>query len=198
MDSNKKYASGLAAGFLVLMALGCSTEPKSDENESYQNDSYKIISKSQSRDTASAETKESPFFEIEFEQGSADLTTSSKLILEDILTRSAGSKAKKAELIVMAWPDEELPGDNLVILEQNQKGLAEDRTKRVREYCNEIGKAKVDTYNMALQPHIVSEWFNTTDNKLKYSLMKAGLPTSAGDLQYESKASRAVILFKTQ
>ena len=54
----------------------------------------------------------------------------------------------------------------------------------------------VDTYNMAKQPSILAEWFNSTDNKLKTSLVAAGLPTTADALQYPSKKSHAVVLIK--
>jgi len=57
----------------------------------------------------------------------------------------------------------------------------------------------VDTYNMAQQPNVLSKWFNTTDNKLKNTLVAAGLRTTASEPSASPhKASHALILVNAE
>ncbi len=54
--------------------------------------------------------------------------------------------------------------------------------------------SEVDTYNMPKQPNAFSRWFNTSDARLKKSLVAEGLPTTADSLQYPSKASHSIVM----
>jgi len=137
------------------------------------------------------------FVEISFEPGSTGLTESAKSSIQQVVSQ-AKSAGKLDEAIVMSWSDEEYPAKDVKKLPKAQRDLADSRNKAVKDYVKSIQKMDVDTYNMASQPNVLSKWFNTTDAKLKNSLTAAGLPTTADNPQYPSKASRSLVLIKVE
>ena len=137
------------------------------------------------------------FVEIKFEPGSTGLSESAKSSLDQVLAQ-AKSAGKLDQAIVMSWSDEEMPSKDLKKLPKYQRDLADNRNNAVRDYVKSIQKIDVDAYNMASQPNALSKWFNTTNYKLKNSLMSAGLPTTADNPQYPSKASHSVIMIKVE
>jgi hypothetical protein len=146
---------------------------------------------------AANEVKAYNFVEVTFEAGSTSLTQSAKTALYQVLSQ-AKRAGKLDEAIVMSWSDEEFPSKNLKKLPKFQRDLADNRNKSVKDYIKSIQKIDVDQYNMATQPNAFSKWFNTTDAKLKNSLIAAGLPTTADNPQYPSKASHSLILIKVE
>jgi len=137
------------------------------------------------------------FVEISFEPGSTGLTDSAKSSIQQVVSQ-AKSAGKLDEAIVMSWSDEEYPAKDVKKLPKAQRDLADARNKAVKDYVKSIQRMDVDTYNMASQPNVLSKWFNTTDAKLKNSLTAAGLPTTADNPQYPSKASRSLVLIKVE
>ena len=61
-----------------------------------------------------------------------------------------------------------------------------------------VKNSGISAYNMAERPSVVSRWFNTSDNKLKTSLIAAGLPTTSDSPVYSSKASHSVVFVKVE
>ena len=100
--------------------------------------------------------------------------------------------------MVLSWSDYEYPSKNLKKLPKAQIDLAQKRNRSVESYIKSLKSVDIDAYNMAEQPNALSKWFNATDNKLKNALVSAGLPTTADDTQYPSKASHSVILIKVE
>ena len=72
--------------------------------------------------------------------------------------------------------------------------LADRRNEALRNYIKATQPVTVESYNMAEQSSAFEKIFKTTDSKLKNSFISAGLPTTADDPQYPSKASHAVIV----
>ena len=83
-------------------------------------------------------------------------------------------------------------------LGRSEINLATKRNKAVENYIKENRSIDVDSYNMAEQPNSFSKWINTTDARLKRSLVAAGLPTTADDPQYPSKAGSSVVRVKLE
>ena len=110
----------------------------------------------------------------------------------------AQQEGKIDEIIVLSWADKSFPSKKLNKLSNPQNELAENRNKAVEQYMKSLKDVSVDTYNMAKQPNAFSKWFNTDDNKLKNTLVAAGLPTSADSDQTTNKASHSVILIKVK
>jgi len=146
---------------------------------------------------AAVEAKAHDFVEIQFIPGSSTLSDSAKASLDAVIEQS--KKAGKIdEVIVMSWADEEFPSKSQKKLSKEQRTLAENRSKEVERYLRNTQSVEVEAYNMATQSNVFSRWFNTTDSRLKKSLMAAGLPTTSDVNQYPSKASHSVILVKVE
>ena len=137
------------------------------------------------------------FTEIQFEQGSAALTVGAMENLRNTILTS-NSEGNLDEVIVMAWSDEELPAAGAQTLPKAQRDLAKERGKSIERFVKQIKSVDVDSYNMAEKSGAVSKLFNTRDNRLKKTLIAAGLPTTSDALQYPSKASHAVVMIKIE
>ncbi len=182
--------------FLNVVAIGCTGQPHRTNNESGQSVPQKIEG-SGVPNAAAKEANAHNFVEIEFAQGSSDLTKNAKSSVSAVLEQARQS-GKIDEVIVMSWSDSEYPSKDIKKLPKAQKDLAERRNKAVESFIKLGQSLDVDKYNMAAQPNAISKWFNTRDSRLKNSLVAAGLPTTADNLQYPSKASRSVILVKLE
>jgi hypothetical protein len=193
MFSNKYL---LLCEFLVLLsAVGCANSPKKTDERTKP-----LITSSEeaARPVTSSVAEEAKAYnsvEIAFKPNSANLNDSAKNSL-DALIKQAKSGGEIDEVIVLSWSDKEYPSKNIKKLPKQQGELAEKRNQAVTEYVKSLQNVEVDSYNMAKKPDALSKWFNTDDNKLKKSLLAAGLPTSADSKQSASKASRSVILIK--
>lgn len=147
---------------------------------------------------AANEVKAHDFVEIAFDLGSATLSLNSRNSLNALLNQSSNA-GKIEEILVMSWADDELPSKDKKKLSRLQRDLASKRNSAIRDYLRAARSGvDIDTYNMAKQPNALSRMFNTTNSRLKKSLVDAGLPTTADDPQYPSKASHAVILVKVE
>lgn len=147
--------------------------------------------------TVAKDSEAQDFVEIEFGRGSAALSDEAKASLTSVV-----SKAKLAgnidEVIVLSWSDLEYPSKDSKALPRDQRNLAGERNRAIKSYLQSARDVDVDTYNMAEKPNTLSKWFDTSDSQLKRAFLKAGLPTSADSPQFESKASRSVILVKIE
>ncbi len=146
---------------------------------------------------AAVDAKARHFVEIQFEPDTAALTTTSRRSLDRLVSQAQGA-GKIDEVLVMSWADEEYPSRQRKQLPKAQKDLAERRNVAIKKYLTRSRISDIETYNMAARPTAFSKWFNTSDSKLKESFVAAGLPTTADDPQYPSKASHAVIFVKVE
>lgn len=192
---SRKYL--LTIGFLILLsAVGCSHSSQKVTETDQSGKSY--IEEAEGRavtNTVAKEAEANNFVEIEFNQGSASLTQSAKSSLNSII-KQARQDGKIDEVIVLSWSDEEYPSKNLKELPKEQRELAGKRNKTVEQYVKTMRSIDVNSYNMAERPSSFSKLFNTSDSKLKNSLLSAGLSTTADSADYVNKASHSVILVK--
>lgn len=144
---------------------------------------------------AAKEVQAYNFVEINFNRASSTLTKNATSSLDAVIEQ-AKQQGKINQIMVLSWADQEYPSKKRGKLSYLQSSLAEKRNVAIKKYFSAIQGVDVDTYNMAERPKTLSKWFNTTDSKLKNSLMAAGLPTTSEEPQYASKASRAVIFIK--
>ena len=192
---NIKWAiSGLA---FTAAVIGCSLSGSRGNSADGRPTAAELAEGKAITQTAAQDIKAHDFEEIRFATGSAILTEGSKSALDRIMTKAAHS-GKINEVLVMSWSDEELPAQNGRKLKKVQRDLAEKRNMAVEKYIKNGRNLRVDLYNMAEKPTIFAKWFNTSDSKLKKSFVDAGLPTTADDNQYPSKASHSVVLIKLE
>lgn len=138
------------------------------------------------------------FVEIEFVKGSPDLSPAARQAITALINRGR-SLGTIQDLKVIAWADEEYPSAKRGKLKPDQRNLATRRNTKVKEFVNGIDRSlMIETYNMAETPGVLSKWLNTTDSRLKQTMVAAGLPTTANHSEVPSKASHAVILLTIQ
>ena len=135
--------------------------------------------------------------DIQFQVGSSVLTEEAKSSLNTVLEQ-AKQTGKVDEVILLSWSDAEYPSKNLKKLSKVQRELAKLRNEEVTKYLKSVKSVKVDAYNMAEKPNALSKWLNTNDNKLKKTLLSAGLPTTSKSTRYANKASHSVVLVKIE
>jgi hypothetical protein len=185
----------LSIGFLsILLATGCSHEKKVSQSESKTYEE----AKSQATTASAASVAEAKnYVEIKFNEGSSSLSDTAKDSLRSVLNE-ARQVGKVDEVIVLSWADENYPSKELKKLSKQQRELANQRNKNIKEYLKMVRDVDVNSYNMAERPSAFSKLFNTADNELKNSMLEAGLSTTADKADYASKASHSVILIKTK
>lgn len=188
----------VAIALAVLGLAGCSSSPqRTTESDAHMSGVEGLDSRAVTN-AAAKEVRAHDFVEITFDPGSADLSRKAKRSLRNVIAQAKAS-GKIDEILVMSWSDQELPSTELKRLPKRDRDLADKRNVAIRKYIGESTRsADVDTYNMASQPNALSRWFNTTDTRLKKSFMNAGLPTTADESQYPSKASHSVVLVKIE
>lgn len=132
--------------------------------------------------------------ELSFDESSANLDSSSKKKLDEILSR-AKSDGKIDEVKVISWSDREYPTEKRGKLSKAQNELAERRANNIKKYLMGADQSlDVDTYNMAQRPNAVSKLFNTDNAKIKKSLEAAGIAHDRSDNDYPTKAGKSTIM----
>lgn len=192
MMPQKKILPILSLAF--LLATGCSHENRVSQSETK---SYEEAQSRATTATTAGEAGAKNYAEIKFDEGSSTLTDSAKDSLRSVLTE-ARQEGKVDEVIVLSWADENYPSKELKKLSKEQRDLADQRNKNVKDYLKEMRNVDVNSYNMAERPSSFSKLFNTADSELKSSMIEAGLSTTADKADYTSKASHSVILVKTK
>ncbi len=174
-----------------VLALLTSCASRDHQNATAQSSSASVAK------TVAQSSEAQDFVEIEFGLGSAKLSDTAKASLTSVV-----SKARQAgnldDVIVLSWSDLEYPAKDTRTLPLGQRDLAAERNRAIKAYLQASPGVDVDTYNMAEKPNTLAKWFDTSDNQLKRAFLAAGLPTTADSPQYESKASRSVILVKVE
>lgn len=181
----------------MLFSFGCSSAQRINEEGTPRKSAAEEAESRSITQKAASEVQAHNFVEIEFKPGSADLTDNAKTSLNK-LVQDSGKAGKIDEVMVLSWSDYEYPSKNIKKLPRAQIDLAQKRNRAVENYVKSIQRVDVDAYNMAEQPNALSKWFNATDSRLKNALVAAGLPTTADDPQYPSKASHSVVLVKIE
>lgn len=182
---------------LIFATLGCAnhsqkvTEDPPRKSFVEEQDSIAISNE------AAKEVDASYFVEIAFAPGSSHLTESSQTAIENLMNQ-AKQGGSLAEVKILAWADNELPSAQRKTLSESQRRLADRRAKVVESYVKRFTKVDIDRHNMAMQPNVVAKWFDSSDARLKRTLVAAGLPTTADDPQYPSKASHSLIMVQLQ
>ena len=194
MKLNQKYTAVVAITGLIV--AGCANSPKKVADVEAPRKTYTEEAENRAVISSAAnEVKAHQFVEINFKPGTHSISESSKRSLDRLMASSL-NEGEIDEILVMSWADNELPSAQRKTLSKNEIELAKKRNQTVEKYLKQKRSVDVDLYNMAEQPNVFAKWFNTTDARLKKSLVAAGLPTTADDPQYPSKASTSVILVK--
>lgn len=192
----------VAISFSLAALASCASTPQNTEPMPEQNGpriSYTEEAESRSITNAAAnEVGAHSFVEIQFQTGSAILTSTSKASVDKLISKAKAEGKTIDEVMVMSWADQEFPSNNIKKLPAPQMRLAERRNQALKNYIKATQPVPVESYNMAEQSSAFAKIFNSTDSKLKNSFVAAGLPTTADDPQYPSKASHAVILVKVK
>lgn len=184
--------------FILLLAVACGHDPKVKGTRYASSPVEYSEEQSLTLENAAAREVQAKYYvEIEFDKGSSKLSNSAKKSLQAIIDK--GNEAGEIDdLIVLSWSDSEYPSKNISKLSKAQRKLAKDRNKTIEKYAGSIADLDVDTYNMAEKPNALKKWFNTKDEKIKDSLVNAGLSSEPDANVFAKKASKALIMVKLE
>lgn len=109
----------------------------------------------------------------------------------------AEQKGKIDEVKVLAWSDKEYPSEN----GKQSKGdikLASNRIHDLKTFLkDELKVSSVDTYNMSQRPNGLQKLFNTSDRKIKDTVVSAGAAPTDGNtglFEMKAQASKGVVM----
>ncbi len=169
MRKNLKIAAAL---FPMLTA--CALLPDKDKTP----EAPEKVGDPQARPQASIETKQlaaeqeaDAVAEVIFPKGKAELNEGERGRLKRVTAR-LGDDKKIDRIIVAAWADKSLPGEEKKALPENAKKLAEERGKSVRSFLEENGgkDVKIEFHNMAEKPGTFAKFISSADARVKKSL----------------------------
>lgn len=187
LSTKIKSTIGVLAFFLTV---SCAKDPRTKVNVPIDAVDAPAVERA-----AVKQTKSKFFTEIEFKKGSAALKEEARQSINNII-EAANMKGEIDELIVLSWADVEYPSNAIKKLSPEQRKLAKKRNQAISSYAKTVGYIEVDTYSMAEKPNALSKLFNTSDKRIKESMLEAGLKTTADRHQAASKASHALIMVK--
>lgn len=184
----QKQASLLILASAVILAIGCSTEPKQASEQS--------LSKTAQATAASGGGQ---YIVIDFARGGKSLDERDKEKLRQ-LTSSAPHSGKIAEYEVLAWADREYPTEGQKATSQ-EVDLAQSRADVIKDFMKKdlSTTESVNNHNMAKRPGALAEVLKTEDYKTKSTFQGTG--AAPGDHatainKIENKASKAVIFVR--
>ena len=137
------------------------------------------------------------YVQINFDKESSKLTDSSKVAIDQLITKALLS-GKIDELLVLSWSDYDYPNTEKKELSRSQEDLAAKRNSSIEDYIDQSRDLDVDTYNMAERPNYMFSWINSSDSRVKQSFQKSEIGESNEIVANSSKASHAVILVKLE
>lgn len=132
--------------------------------------------------------------EMSFEKGKANLLKTNQNLLIQTLQRA--QKSGKIEAVeIVAWADMEYPSVHTKKLPTQQRTLAADRLKTLKDFIlqNEPGTT-IREYDMSQRPTPLGSVFATSDARVKRALEVSGIPNTDSSVKVPSKASKAMVL----
>lgn len=146
---------------------------------------------------AAARVGAEEYTSISFDKGSSALSESDRAKLRE-MAQKAQSAGKVDEYKVLAWADKEFPAEGQKA-SRADIDLAKARAENIRKFLEDDLRSDVDVekYNMAERPGTVSNFFGTSDSRVKNTFESTGAaPNDVGPRStvIGNKASQALIL----
>lgn len=116
-----------------------------------------------------AEREADALAEIVFAKGASRLTPQEAARLS-ALTKRLAQKNKAERVVVAAWADQSLPGEQGKPLSEASVKLAEARGEAIRVYLEKSGAKDVEFHNMAKKPTSFAKFIGADDARIKKSL----------------------------
>jgi len=180
---------------LILAFVGCASTQKQEQKEQQQAEQKKAVERpSLEARYAANENDASLVTEIQFNTGSSVLPPEAKLKLSQ-LVKAAQRKGAVDDFKVIAWSDLEYPSVSTKKLSKEDRDLADQRGKEIRQFLlNQDKGVKIENFNMAERPNAVSDLLGTANARIKKSLEVAGIPNTDTAVKQPSKASKSIVM----
>lgn len=176
----KNMFPSLAWPVLVLTSflVGCSSTPK-DVGNAAQGEGKPANTASIEAKQLAAEQEAAYVVEIEFKAKSSKLGHGAREKIDALYkTVSRPERLKGAKII--SWADDEYPSKKERKLSYNSTELAKKRGEAVQNFLNKRSpNMEFELYNMAKRPGTFSEFVGSADARIKDSLERAGISTTA-------------------
>lgn len=145
---------------------------------------------------AASKNKASFVKTVEFNKGSQMLTSPSAEELRSMVME-AKSAGEIDEIRVAVWADEAYPMASEKKLSSQQRRLADDRGRNIKNYLkSDLKIDDVDVYSMAERPNAVEKFFNTSDAKVKTAMETSGMTTDPAVLSGNVSKATVMIVMK--
>jgi hypothetical protein len=193
MQTNTQKIFSLLYMTLLILTVSCAHKSyqKSDTPDHKVHNTYDgVQSVSNSAATESGAKK---YVEIKFPQGGTKLQADDKKSLSELLEMSS-LQGEIDEVLVLSWSDQEYPSKRSKRLSKGQRELAQRRNFEVKSYLKQLKNVDVETYNMAERPGSFARLLDTDDQRLKETLVTAGLATNTNSRHMIKKSSHSVVL----
>lgn len=137
-----------------------------------------------------------------FEKGKTVLSKMSKQHLNELAARANREGREIDNIKILAWADREYPDKVESKAPTREVILAKKRAESIKEYLQEDlhAEEKIDSFNMAKRPGLVSKMVRGEEYQLKEEIEHAGASASRldnGNVSY-SKASKALVIIDYQ
>lgn len=190
MNFNKQ-ASLLTLASAVILAIGCSTEPK-------QASQQEALPKTAQ---ATSQVGGGHYVVIDFAKGAKTLDETDKEKLRNLAAQAPHS-GKIAEYEVLAWADREYPSEGQKATSQ-EVDLAQGRADVIKDFMKKdlSTTESVKGHNMAKRPGALAEFVKSPDYRAKTAFENTGAAPSDHARAFEkleNKSSKAVIFVKYQ
>ncbi len=162
----------------AALMTACSSSPK-DVGNAAQGEGKPANTASIEAKQLAAEQEAAYVVEIEFSKKSSKLSAASREKIEALYKTVARPERLKG-VKVIAWADDEYPSKKERKLSFNSTELAKSRAEAVQNFLKKRNtNLEFELYNMAKRPGTFSEFVGTADARIKDSLERAGISTTA-------------------
>lgn len=104
---------------------------------------------------------------LSFNKGVTTLTEAQRSEIND-MARKFNKKGADVDVTIATWSDEPIPAKGKS-LSPEQVDIADKRTQSIKDYIKvlKLDVDETDSFNMAKNPNLLAQAFNTEDNKIK-------------------------------
>lgn len=106
-------------------------------------------------------------FVLTFPAGESELTAAHKAQIQAALKKNPIAVDRLREVVVATYADQGYPAAHKESLNSNQRNLAAERGKKVKDQLEKDGAKKVKVYNMAEKANWFEKTFKTKDAQIK-------------------------------
>ena len=122
---------------------------------------------------------------LSFNKGVTTLTEAQRAEISE-MAKKFNTKGRDVDVTIATWSDEPIPAKGKSLSSQ-QVDIADKRTESIKDYIKvlKLDVDEQDSFNMAKNPNLLAQAFNTEDNKVKTAVKTDGDESSVMKSKYK-------------